>query len=194
MKRKSMPPNKSVRKFAEDVEPFYEKNFRISNEFSSLKKRKPVHSTQKIYASNFFLNKKEGGKEKFMIFRDKDIGIYEYWQAHIHESLNDEDVDTDEDQKKIARNFCKKEIKEAFEYILQNKDEAFVNFNRFGGFKGNISNVEHEIKKYGTLVPKDFHKWAVICEHIIKHCNEGFAGGKHYGIEYFEICMNVMIK
>ena len=49
------------------------------------------------------------------------------------------------------------------------------------------SRIEHEIKKYGTLVPKDFHKWAVICEHIIKHCNEGFAGGKHYGIEYFEI-------
>ena len=30
MKRKSIPPNKSVRKFAEDREPEYEKEFRIS--------------------------------------------------------------------------------------------------------------------------------------------------------------------
>ncbi len=49
------------------------------------------------------------------------------------------------------------------------------------------SKIEHEIKKYGTLPPKDFHKWAVICEHIIAHMNEGWADGHHYGIEYWEI-------
>ena len=47
--------------------------------------------------------------------------------------------------------------------------------------------IEHEVKKYGTLPPKDFHKWAVICEHIIRHCNEGWADGAHRGIEYWEI-------
>ncbi len=35
--------------------------------------------------------------------------------------------------------------------------------------------------------PKDFHKWARICEHIIRHYNEGWADGYHYGIEYWEI-------
>ncbi len=35
--------------------------------------------------------------------------------------------------------------------------------------------------------PKDAHKWAVICEHIIRHCNEGWADGHHLGIEYWEI-------
>lgn len=29
--------------------------------------------------------------------------------------------------------------------------------------------IEHIIKKYGSLPPRDFKKWAVICEHIIRH-------------------------
>ena len=47
--------------------------------------------------------------------------------------------------------------------------------------------IEHEIKKYGTLPPKDFKKWAVICEHIIRHYNEGWANGSHRNIEYWEV-------
>ena len=35
--------------------------------------------------------------------------------------------------------------------------------------------------------PKDFQKWAEICEHIIRHYNEGWADGFHYEIEYWEI-------
>ncbi len=35
--------------------------------------------------------------------------------------------------------------------------------------------------------PKDAKKWAVICEHIIRHYNEGWANGHHLGIEYWEI-------
>lgn len=49
------------------------------------------------------------------------------------------------------------------------------------------SKIEHGIKKYGTLPPKDFNKWAVVCEHIIRHFNEGFADGHHWDIEYWEI-------
>ncbi len=49
------------------------------------------------------------------------------------------------------------------------------------------SKIEHEIKKYNTLPPKDFKKWAVICEHIIKHYTEGWANGFHYDMEYWEI-------
>lgn len=47
--------------------------------------------------------------------------------------------------------------------------------------------IEHNIKKYGTLPPPDFKKWAVICEHVIRHMNEGWADGHHMGIEYWEI-------
>ena len=49
------------------------------------------------------------------------------------------------------------------------------------------SKIEHWSKKYGTIPPKDFKKWAVICEHIIKHYNCGWANGFHMDIEYWEI-------
>ena len=52
-------------------------------------------------------------------------------------------------------------------------------------FLGN--RIEHESKRYGSIPPKDPAKWARICEHIIRHMNEGWAGGHHYGIEYWEI-------
>ena len=134
MKRVSMPPNKSVQKFGERIEPQYEKDFRIHNAFSTMKKRKPVHSTRRIYSSNFFLYKNKKNQKNFMVFRDKDIGIYEYWQAHIHEAHNDEDVETDEEQKNIARNFCISEVKEGLEYIKNNGNDAFVNFHRYDNF------------------------------------------------------------
>lgn len=47
--------------------------------------------------------------------------------------------------------------------------------------------IEHHIKKHFTLPPKDFKKWAVICEHIIRHYNEGWADGYHFNIQYWEI-------
>ena len=49
------------------------------------------------------------------------------------------------------------------------------------------SKIEHGVKKYGTLPPPDFKKWAVICEHIIRHYTEGWADGFHYKITYWEI-------
>ncbi|MBQ8742354.1 MAG: hypothetical protein IJZ03_03195 [Clostridia bacterium] len=47
--------------------------------------------------------------------------------------------------------------------------------------------IEHQIKKYGILPPKDFQKWAEICEHIIMHYNYGWANGFELGIKYWEI-------
>ncbi len=48
------------------------------------------------------------------------------------------------------------------------------------------ASIEHGYK-YGTRVPKDFAKWARICEHIIRHYTEGWADGFSYDIEYWEI-------
>lgn len=44
-----------------------------------------------------------------------------------------------------------------------------------------------EILRSHTFVPKDMKKWAEICEHIIRHYNEGWANGYHMNIEYWEI-------
>lgn len=46
---------------------------------------------------------------------------------------------------------------------------------------------EHMLKSYRIFPPKDFKKWARICEHVIRHYNEGWADGYHYGITYWEI-------
>ncbi len=47
--------------------------------------------------------------------------------------------------------------------------------------------IEHEIKKYNTIMPRDFKKWAEICEHIIMHYTEGWANGFTYKLDYWEI-------
>ena len=44
-----------------------------------------------------------------------------------------------------------------------------------------------EIRAYRIHPPKDFAKWARICEHIVRHYNEGWADGFRYGINYWEI-------
>ena len=49
-----------------------------------------------------------------------------------------------------------------------------------------IENQAH-IKAYRINPPKDPAKWARICEHIIRHYNEGWADGYHYNIKYWEI-------
>ncbi len=49
------------------------------------------------------------------------------------------------------------------------------------------SKIEHWSKKYNTLPPKDFGKWARICEHIIAHYTEGWAKGFRWNITYWEI-------
>ena len=46
--------------------------------------------------------------------------------------------------------------------------------------------IEHGHKR-GTYPPKDFAKWARICEHIIMHYTQGWANGFHMDIEYWEI-------
>ncbi len=43
------------------------------------------------------------------------------------------------------------------------------------------------IKAYRIFPPDDYNKWAIICEHVIRHYTEGWANGFHYNIRYWEI-------
>ncbi len=133
MKRKSFPANKSVRKY-EDLENEYEKDLNIIVKYSNLKKKKLTQSTKKIYSSFIEFKDKNNQKQIFFVFSDRDIGIYEYWQNKIIESKNDEDIDTDNEQIKLAVSYSIGEIKEAFDFICKNKKDAFVNFNRYSNF------------------------------------------------------------
>ena len=66
------------------------------------------------------------------------------------------------------------------EYVKTTADAGTETFYRLG------SKIEHGFK-FGTYPPKDFSKWARICEHIIRHYNEGWADGFTYNIKYWEI-------
>ena len=50
-----------------------------------------------------------------------------------------------------------------------------------------IENFSVTFHPYRIYPPKDFAKWARICEHVIRHYNEGWADGYHLEIEYWEI-------
>ena len=67
------------------------------------------------------------------------------------------------------------------EYIAVTLEAGTETFYRLG------QKIEHYVKKFNIFPPKDFKKWAVICEHIIRHYNEGWANGYEYGIKYWEI-------
>lgn len=67
------------------------------------------------------------------------------------------------------------------EAILVALDAGTKTFFRLG------QTIEHQIKKHGTVPPKDFKKWAVICEHIIRHYTEGWADGFYHDMPYWEI-------
>lgn len=52
---------------------------------------------------------------------------------------------------------------------------------------GTTIETDHQLRAYRIFPPKDFAKWARICEHIIRHYNEGWANGFHHRITYWEI-------
>ena len=66
-------------------------------------------------------------------------------------------------------------------YMKQIIDSGAKPYFRLG------SRIEHEVKKYNTFPPKDFKKWAEICEHIIAHYTEGWADGFYYDMKHWEI-------
>lgn len=66
-------------------------------------------------------------------------------------------------------------------YLLSTAKSGTETYYRLG------QKIEHEVKKYGTIPPKDFGKWAEICEHIIMHYNEGWSNGYKLGLTYWEI-------
>ena len=67
--------------------------------------------------------------------------------------------------------------------ILRRIREAGIEpFYRLGGAYEN-----YLVKHYNNFPPKDFAKWARICEHIVAHYTEGWAGGFKWKMEYWEI-------
>ena len=74
-------------------------------------------------------------------------------------------------------------------YDFTNSDVVLKNIQAAGTkvFYRLGQSIEHQTKKYGIYPPKNYKKWAKICEHIIRHYNEGWADGYRMGIDYWEI-------
>ena len=71
------------------------------------------------------------------------------------------------------------------DHLLRELDKAGTKpFYRLGC---TIENYHPSIGPRRSIPPSDPYKWAVICEHIIRHYNEGWADGYHMGIDYWEI-------
>lgn len=109
--------------------------------------------------------------------RNHDSGVVgEYGGPYSHDITNIfPDFDADEKDPSSYDFACTDES------ILVTLDAGTQTFFRLG------QTIEHQVKKHGTIPPKDFKKWAVICEHIIRHYNEGWADGYNLNIEYWEI-------
>ncbi len=91
------------------------------------------------------------------------------------------------DVHRIFRNFDA-DVNDPASYIFEPTDKYLETIIATGTkvFYRLGASIEHGYK-YGTRVPKDFIKWAQICEHIIRHYTEGWANGFSYDIEYWEI-------
>ena len=94
------------------------------------------------------------------------------------------------DVNNVFRNFEADETDPAnYDFTFTDKLLELITANGIKPYYRLGESIENDffIKRYRTYPPKDFGKWARICEHIIRHYNYGFANGYRYGIEYWEI-------
>ena len=75
----------------------------------------------------------------------------------------------------------------SYDFVLTDDYMRMIELGGAKAFYRLGSKIEHWPKKYNTLPPVDFDKWAVVCEHIIRHYTEGWADGFKMDIEYWEI-------
>jgi hypothetical protein len=125
LKKKSLPEYKSCTKF-EDYYKSFENSLDKRNEYFLLKQKKGVYSSTKDMILE--INLKNKNKEKdFPLYRDQDIGIYEYWQVQLIESKIDEDNDSDEEQINLAKKVCNLDLMEGINYIQKNGIDEILN-------------------------------------------------------------------
>ncbi len=139
---------------------------------------KPMHGVgqppQVGWSYHLFHYLKEAG---IPFSRLHDVGGHHGKNAYVDIPNLFRDFDADEtDPKNYDFTFTDRLIAE----LVKNDVEPFF---RLGI---TIENLAH-IRCYRTYPPKDFAKWARICEHVIRHYTEGWANGFTYKIRYWEI-------
>ena len=128
LKKPSIPEYKSCKKYDEYYKSF-EDSLNKKNEYFFLKKKKNIYSNSKFMKLEINLKSKNNEKN-FPLYKDQDIGVYEYWQIPLIESKIDEDIDSDEEQIKLAQKVCEMDLFEGIKYIENNGIKSLMN-NRF---------------------------------------------------------------
>jgi hypothetical protein len=83
-----------------------------------------------MFTSYIGLRECKNNKEHFYpLYKDEDIGVNLYWQTHMIESRVDEDMDTDNEQLKIARLQSIVDIREAIDLWHDNGIKILRNRN-----------------------------------------------------------------
>ena len=116
IKKKSLPVYKSAKKI-EDIEARKELDSAI--EYSIVKKKAITHSVKKNLYIIHRLYDEEDNEYKFPLFKDAEIGINQYWQNHLVESNEDEDIDTDEEVLESAVSCTLSELEEALNEVRE---------------------------------------------------------------------------
>ncbi|MBP5538419.1 MAG: hypothetical protein J6X69_01085 [Bacteroidales bacterium] len=134
------------------------------------------------------MNAVNNGPEEGMEMEMLDFKILNIPFARTHDAALTYGINT-VDVSCIFRDFSKNvndpasyDFRETDLYIKNMIDAGCEPFYRLG------QSIENQTAaKYNIYPPKDYLKWAKICEHIIRHYNEGWADGFHYNIRYWEI-------
>ena len=119
-----------------------------------------------------FSNMDEWTAAKIPYGRLHDTSFSNEWLVDVHRIFTDFDADENDPANYI---FAPTDA-----YIARMFEAGTEPYYRLG------ASIEHS-HKFGTYPPKDYLKWARICEHIIRHYTEGWADGFNYKIEYWEL-------
>lgn len=83
------------------IENNNEEDYKKYKEFPTLKKKKAIHSTKKIYSSFYQLIDEEN-IHHFHIYKDFDISFNEFWQKFLIKEIMGLDAQTDEETQKYG--------------------------------------------------------------------------------------------
>ncbi len=119
------------------------------------------------------INNVEAWKEARLPYgRLHDVSYSDEWLVDVHRIFRDFDADEND-----PKNYVFEPTDKYLARMFECETEPYY---RLG------ASIEHS-HKFGTYPPKDYLKWARICEHIIRHYTEGWADGFNYNIKYWEI-------
>ena len=147
-----------------------------------LGKMKIMHSVNNAPTGN--VERGATNLSNFKYFREAGIPYCRNHDASFYSGYEGEYI---VDIHRIFRNF-EADVNDPASYDFEYTDKNVAAIESVGAhtFYRLGSRIEHG-KEFGTLPPKDYYKWAQICEHIIRHYTEGWADGFEYDMEYWEI-------